>query len=136
MSIGEVLSLLRADFPEISISKIRFLEAEGLIEPERTQSGYRKFTHRDVERLRYVLTSQREHYLPLKVIKVDPKSKRIVLSVSAWLKNHSEDEVNAFMEAHPKRDIEIPVSTSSSSDMDDMDDVDIPSEGDGESSDS
>ncbi|HSE07985.1 MAG TPA: MerR family transcriptional regulator [Nocardioidaceae bacterium] len=69
MSIGEVLSLLRADFPEISISKIRFLEAEGLIEPERTASGYRKFSHRDVERLRYVLTSQREHYLPLKVIK-------------------------------------------------------------------
>ncbi len=69
MSIGEVLSLLRSDFPEISISKIRFLEAEGLIEPERTQSGYRKFSHRDVERLRYVLTSQREHYLPLKVIK-------------------------------------------------------------------
>ena len=69
MSIGEVLSLLRPDFPEISISKIRFLEAEGLIEPERTQSGYRKFSHRDVERLRYVLTSQREHYLPLKVIK-------------------------------------------------------------------
>ena len=69
MSIGEVLSLLRSDFPEISISKIRFLEAEGLIEPERTSSGYRKFSHHDVERLRYVLTSQREHYLPLKVIK-------------------------------------------------------------------
>jgi len=69
MSIGEVLSLLRTDFPEVSISKIRFLEAEGLIEPERTPSGYRKFSHRDVERLRYVLTSQREHYLPLKVIK-------------------------------------------------------------------
>lgn len=69
MSIGEVLSLLRADFPEVSISKIRFLEAEGLVEPERTPSGYRKFSHRDVERLRYVLTSQREHYLPLKVIK-------------------------------------------------------------------
>jgi DNA-binding transcriptional MerR regulator len=69
MSIGEVLSLLRADFPEISISKIRFLEAEGLVEPERTPSGYRKFSQRDVERLRYVLTSQREHYLPLKVIK-------------------------------------------------------------------
>jgi DNA-binding transcriptional MerR regulator len=69
MSIGEVLSLLRADFPEVSISKIRFLETEGLIEPERTPSGYRKFAHRDVERLRYVLTSQREHYLPLKVIK-------------------------------------------------------------------
>jgi DNA-binding transcriptional MerR regulator len=69
MSIGEVLSLLRPDFPEISISKIRFLEAEGLIEPERTSSGYRKFSYRDVERLRYVLTGQREHYLPLKVIK-------------------------------------------------------------------
>ena len=69
MSIGEVLSLLRPDFPEISISKIRFLESEGLIEPERTPSGYRKFSHRDVERLRYVLVSQREHYLPLKVIK-------------------------------------------------------------------
>ena len=69
MSIGEVLSLLRPDFPEVSISKIRFLEGEGLIEPERTPSGYRKFSHRDVERLRYVLTSQREHYLPLKVIK-------------------------------------------------------------------
>ena len=69
LSIGEVLSDLRSDFPEISISKIRFLEAEGLIEPERTQSGYRKFSHRDVDRLRYVLTSQREHYLPLKVIK-------------------------------------------------------------------
>jgi DNA-binding transcriptional MerR regulator len=69
MSIGEVLSMLRADFPEVSISKIRFLEAEGLVEPERTASGYRKFSHRDVERLRYVLTSQREHYLPLKVIK-------------------------------------------------------------------
>ena len=69
MSIGEVLGQLRPDFPEISISKIRFLEAEGLIEPERTPSGYRKFSHQDVERLRYVLTSQREHYLPLKVIK-------------------------------------------------------------------
>ena len=69
MSIGEVLAQLRPDFPEVSISKIRFLEAEGLIEPERTPSGYRKFSHRDVERLRYVLTSQREHYLPLKVIK-------------------------------------------------------------------
>ena len=69
MSIGEVLAQLRPDFPEVSISKIRFLEAEGLIEPERTPSGYRKFSHGDVERLRYVLTSQREHYLPLKVIK-------------------------------------------------------------------
>ncbi len=69
MSIGEVLAQLRPDFPGLNISKIRFLEAEGLIEPERTASGYRKFSHQDVERLRYVLTAQREHYLPLKVIR-------------------------------------------------------------------
>ncbi len=69
LSIGEVLAQLKPDFPEVSISKIRFLEAEGLIEPERTPSGYRKFSQRDVDRLRYVLTSQRERYLPLKVIK-------------------------------------------------------------------
>ena len=69
LSIGEVLEQLRGDFPGLNISKIRFLEAEGLIEPERTPSGYRKFSHRDVDRLRYVLTCQREHYLPLKVIR-------------------------------------------------------------------
>jgi DNA-binding transcriptional MerR regulator len=69
MSIGEVLAALRGDFPDVTISKIRFLEAEGLVEPSRTPSGYRKFSHRDVERLRYVLTAQRDHYLPLRVIK-------------------------------------------------------------------
>ncbi len=69
MSIGEVLSALRHDFPEVTISKIRFLESEGLVEPARTPSGYRKFSHADVERLRYVLSSQRNHYLPLRVIK-------------------------------------------------------------------
>jgi DNA-binding transcriptional MerR regulator len=69
MSIGEVLETLRPEFPGLNISKIRFLEAEGLIEPERTPSGYRKFSHQDVERLRYVLTCQREAYLPLKVIR-------------------------------------------------------------------
>jgi DNA-binding transcriptional MerR regulator len=69
MSIGKVLGLLRADFPDVTISKIRFLEAEGLIEPDRTSSGYRKFTATDVERLRFVLSAQRDHYLPLRVIK-------------------------------------------------------------------
>jgi len=69
MSIGEVLSQLRAEFPDVTISKIRFLEAEGLIEPERTASGYRKFSRDDVARLRYVLSAQRDHYLPLRVIK-------------------------------------------------------------------
>jgi DNA-binding transcriptional MerR regulator len=69
LSIGEVLNRLRGDFADITISKIRFLESEGLIEPQRTPSGYRKFTSSDLERLRYVLLAQRDQYLPLKVIK-------------------------------------------------------------------
>lgn len=69
MSIGEVLGQLRGDFPDVTISKIRFLEAEGLIEPQRTSSGYRKFSRDDVGRLRYVLAAQRDNYLPLRVIK-------------------------------------------------------------------
>jgi DNA-binding transcriptional MerR regulator len=69
LSIGEVLDTLRDDFPDISISKIRFLEAEGLISPERTESGYRKFYDRDLARLRYILSLQRDHFLPLKVIR-------------------------------------------------------------------
>jgi DNA-binding transcriptional MerR regulator len=69
ISIGEVLSLLKRDFPDVTISKIRFLEAEGLITPERTSSGYRRFGQRDIDRLRTVLTLQRDQYLPLKVIK-------------------------------------------------------------------
>jgi DNA-binding transcriptional MerR regulator len=68
-SIGEVLARLRPEFPDVTISKIRFLEAEGLVEPQRAPSGYRKFGHDDVERLRFVLTAQRDHYLPLRVIK-------------------------------------------------------------------
>ena len=68
-SIGQVMAILRTEFPEISISKIRFLEAEGLITPERARSGYRRYSEGDVERLRYVLSVQREHYLPLKVIR-------------------------------------------------------------------
>ena len=69
MSIGEVLGQLRGDFPDVTISKIRFLEQEGLIEPDRTSSGYRKFSRDDVSRLRYVLAAQRDRYLPLRVIK-------------------------------------------------------------------
>ena len=69
LSIGEVLAKLRPEFPDVTISKIRFLEAEGLVEPQRTSSGYRKFGHDEIERLRYVLTAQRDRYLPLKVIK-------------------------------------------------------------------
>ncbi|WP_406015608.1 MerR family transcriptional regulator [Streptomyces sp. NBC_00984] len=69
MSIGTVLLRLRDEFPEVTISKIRFLEAEGLVEPQRTPSGYRKFRGADVERLAQVLRMQRDHYLPLKVIR-------------------------------------------------------------------
>lgn len=69
MSIGAVLDLLRGDFPDVSISKIRFLEAEGLVTPQRTASGYRRFTAYDCARLRFILTAQRDQYLPLKVIK-------------------------------------------------------------------
>lgn len=69
LSIGAVLAQLRPDFPDVTISKIRFLESEGLVQPARTASGYRQFTHIDIERLRFVLAAQRDHYLPLKVIK-------------------------------------------------------------------
>jgi DNA-binding transcriptional MerR regulator len=69
MSIGEVLGQLRGEFPDVTISKIRFLETEGLVAPSRTSSGYRKFSRDDVGRLRYVLAAQRDNYLPLKVIK-------------------------------------------------------------------
>ena len=69
LSIGEVLDLLKEEFPDVTISKIRFLESQGLLDPERTPSGYRKFYDQDVERLRWILQQQKEHFLPLKVIK-------------------------------------------------------------------
>jgi DNA-binding transcriptional MerR regulator len=68
-SIGEILDDLRGDFPDISVSKIRFLESQGLINPERSPSGYRQFTESDLELLRWILRQQRDHYLPLKVIR-------------------------------------------------------------------
>jgi DNA-binding transcriptional MerR regulator len=69
LNIGAVLARLRPDFPDVTISKIRFLESEGLVAPARTESGYRQFTEADVDRLRFVLSAQRDQYLPLKVIK-------------------------------------------------------------------
>ncbi|HYF46492.1 MAG TPA: MerR family transcriptional regulator, partial [Acidimicrobiales bacterium] len=69
LSIGEVLNLLQEEFPDVTISKIRFLESQGLLDPERTPSGYRKFYEPDIERLRWILRQQRENFLPLKVIK-------------------------------------------------------------------
>lgn len=69
LSIGEVLEQLHDEFPDVTISKIRFLESQGLIDPERTPSGYRKFSDRDLDRLRWILLQQRDHFLPLRVIK-------------------------------------------------------------------
>jgi DNA-binding transcriptional MerR regulator len=69
LSIGEVLNVLKEEFPDVTVSKIRFLESEGLIQPERTASGYRKFSDHDIERLRFILRLQRDHFLPLKVIR-------------------------------------------------------------------
>jgi DNA-binding transcriptional MerR regulator len=69
LSIGEVLAQLCGEFPDITISKLRFLEAEGLVEPQRTAAGYRKYSTADIARLRFVLSAQRDHYLPLRVIR-------------------------------------------------------------------
>jgi DNA-binding transcriptional MerR regulator len=69
LSIGEVLNVLKDEFSDITVSKIRFLESEGLVAPERTSSGYRKFSEQDIERLRFILRLQRDHFLPLKVIR-------------------------------------------------------------------
>ncbi len=68
-SIGQVLASLKIDFPDVTISKIRFLESEGLITPQRAPSGYRRYAESDIDRLRYVLSVQRDHYLPLRVIR-------------------------------------------------------------------
>jgi DNA-binding transcriptional MerR regulator len=83
MGIGDVLSALRRDFPDVTISKIRFLESEGLVEPARTPSGYRKFSAADLDRLRYVLSAQRDQYLPLRVIKANLEALDRGLSVTA-----------------------------------------------------
>jgi DNA-binding transcriptional MerR regulator len=80
LAIGEVIALLREEFPDVSISKLRFLESQGLLRPGRSPSGYRQFRPVDVERTRYVLRQQRDHFLPLKVIKA---------KLSAW--EHGEE---------------------------------------------
>ena len=69
LSIGEVINQLREDFPDVSVSKLRFLESQGLIDPHRSDSGYRQFDNQDVARVRFILQQQRDHFLPLKVIK-------------------------------------------------------------------
>ena len=102
LSIGEVLALLLEEFPDVTISKIRFLESQGLIDPERTPSGYRKFYDEDVELLRCILREQRENYLPLRVIKdrldsgeIDPTSE---IPRPRGIRNMPDDDAVA---AHP-----------------------------------
>lgn len=89
ISIGEVLAQLREDFPDVTISKLRFLEAEGLVEPQRTPAGYRKYSDADVQRLRYVLAAQRDRFLPLRVIRdqlaaIDRGETDVSLGDRAW----------------------------------------------------
>lgn len=74
LSIGDAVDALRSEFPDVSISKIRFLESEGLIQPPRTKSGYREFAPADIERIRYILRQQRDHFMPLRVIKTKLKA--------------------------------------------------------------
>ncbi|MEK8170003.1 MerR family transcriptional regulator [Streptomyces sp. M19] len=97
VSIGTVLNQLRDEFPEVTISKIRFLESEGLVEPQRTPSGYRKFSAQDVERLACILRLQRDHYLPLKVIReyleALERGERVQLPVTASLSSSGEQPV-------------------------------------------
>jgi DNA-binding transcriptional MerR regulator len=69
LSIGEVINQLRDEFPDVSVSKIRFLESQGLVDPDRTSSGYRQFDNDEIARIRFILQQQRDHFLPLKVIK-------------------------------------------------------------------
>lgn len=68
LSIGAVVDILSSEFDDVSLSKLRFLESAGLIAPERTSAGYRRYTHGDIERLRYILTAQRDYFFPNKVI--------------------------------------------------------------------
>ncbi len=98
LSIGDVLTLLKEEFPDVTISKIRFLESQGLVEPERTPSGYRKFYDSDVDRLRWILRQQREHFLPLKVI----KGKLAVVQELSTKASGQQREASTFEESSQK----------------------------------
>lgn len=111
LSIGEVLAQLLEEFPDVTISKIRFLESQGLIDPERTPSGYRKFTEAEVERLRVILREQKAHYLPLRVIKdqLDDETS----DISRELRLVSDGVIRS--DAHPAARAAIPRGRTTSS---------------------
>lgn len=100
-----MLAQLRAEFPDVTISKIRFLESEGLVQPERTAAGYRQFSATDVERLRYVLAAQRDHYLPLRVIKecLDARDRDEPERAAHRLPGQSADRITAARWPLPSR---------------------------------
>ncbi len=97
LGIGEVLVELRAEFPDISVSKIRFLESEGLISPARSPSGYRRFGPADVEQLRYILTAQRDEYLPLRIIKERLERRNATASPGGGLQSQDTGSVSTEM---------------------------------------
>ena len=107
LSIGDVLSLLKDEFPDVTISKIRFLESQGLLDPERTPSGYRKFYPPDVDRLRWILLQQKEHFLPLKVIK-----DRLVPAAAEDAEDADAEDAGSASEPAPAT-ADIPVAASS-----------------------
>jgi DNA-binding transcriptional MerR regulator len=110
LSIGEVLELLKDEFPDITISKIRFLESQGLLDPERTPSGYRKFYDPDITRLRWILEQQRDHFLPLKVIK--DKLSAGEAAPRAETMSAPAEETPAASTPHPLEQDPLPVAPS------------------------
>ncbi|MDX1657968.1 MAG: MerR family transcriptional regulator [Nitriliruptorales bacterium] len=109
-TIGEVLNRLKDEFDDVTISKIRFLEAEGLISPDRTDSGYRQFTDADVDRLRYILRAQRDRYLPLKVIKEELDRIDAGLPVEAAPATPEPTDVEAVQPAPPTGTVSTPAT--------------------------
>lgn len=105
LSISDVLESLREEFPDVTISKIRFLEGQGLLEPERTPSGYRKFSSEDLNRLRWILEQQRDNFLPLKIIKER-------LADAAFASGEAV-EVHEVVETESTNEVFVPVEISS-----------------------
>lgn len=108
LSIGQVLARLTPDFPEVTASKLRFLEGRGIVTPSRTESGYRKFSAADVDRLRTALTLQRDHYLPLDVIReqlddaADPRTVVAPPSIAPQARRYRRDELLSASGAAPQ----------------------------------
>ena len=106
LGIGEVVAALEAEFPGVTASKVRFLEDRGLVLPERTPAGYRRFRPEDVDRLRFVLALQRDHFLPLKVIADARAHARTIREISNWSAKPAEER-RTILAALPTRKAEL-----------------------------